>query len=74
MLKGHEDLRQDERVMQLFGLINTLLARDQKTVNRDLSIRRYPIIPLAPQSGKVKNKKTTKKENKNKQHKNNIKT
>eukprot|EP01088_Endostelium_zonatum_P000897 TRINITY_DN1115_c0_g2_i1.p1 TRINITY_DN1115_c0_g2~~TRINITY_DN1115_c0_g2_i1.p1 ORF type:complete len:885 (-),score=220.88 TRINITY_DN1115_c0_g2_i1:118-2463(-) len=26
LLKGHEDLRQDERVMQLFSLINTLLA------------------------------------------------
>jgi len=36
--------------MQLFGLINTLLASDQKT---DLSIRRYPIIPLSPDSGIV---------------------
>jgi FKBP12-rapamycin complex-associated protein len=27
-LKGHEDIRQDERVMQLFGLVNTLLAID----------------------------------------------
>lgn len=26
LLKGHEDLRQDKRVMQLFGLVNTLLA------------------------------------------------
>ena len=25
LLKGHEDLRQDERVMQLFGLVNALL-------------------------------------------------
>ncbi len=25
LLKGHEDLRQDERVMQLFALINTLV-------------------------------------------------
>ena len=29
LLKGHEDLRQDERVMQLFGLVNALLARDR---------------------------------------------
>ncbi|KAK5239964.1 phosphatidylinositol kinase- protein kinase tor1, partial [Cryomyces antarcticus] len=27
-LKGHEDIRQDERVMQLFGLVNTLLIHD----------------------------------------------
>ncbi|KAJ7879902.1 phosphatidylinositol 3-kinase TOR1 [Mycena olivaceomarginata] len=26
VLKGHEDLRQDERVMQLFSLVNTLLG------------------------------------------------
>ena len=25
--QGHEDLRQDERVMQLFGLVNTMLVR-----------------------------------------------
>ncbi|KAL9484111.1 hypothetical protein ACSS6W_002900 [Trichoderma asperelloides] len=30
LLKGHEDIRQDERVMQLFGLCNTLLANDSE--------------------------------------------
>lgn len=29
LLKGHEDIRQDERVMQLFGLVNTLLQIDR---------------------------------------------
>jgi hypothetical protein len=28
LLKGHEDLRQDERVMQIFGLINVLLLNN----------------------------------------------
>ncbi|KAJ7718874.1 hypothetical protein DFH07DRAFT_973125 [Mycena maculata] len=28
LLKGHEDLRQDEQVMQLFSLVNTLLSID----------------------------------------------
>lgn len=36
LLKGHEDLRQDERVMQLFGLINTMLATDRETAGRHL--------------------------------------
>ena len=36
LLKGHEDLRQDERVMQLFELINTLLAANQETFKRHL--------------------------------------
>jgi hypothetical protein len=33
-LKGHEDLRQDERVMQLFGLVNTLLKKDGMYIRR----------------------------------------
>jgi serine/threonine-protein kinase mTOR len=43
LLKGHEDLRQDERVMQLFGLVNALLVRDPQTKKHDLKIQRYPI-------------------------------
>jgi len=53
LLKGHEDLRQDERVMQLFGLTNTLLAADAATTKNDLSIRRYNVIPLSPNSGLI---------------------
>lgn len=48
LLKGHEDLRQDERVMQLFGLVNTLLMNDPKTFRHNLTIQvgklRTPII------------------------------
>ncbi|KAF8668205.1 Atypical PIKK FRAP protein kinase [Rhizoctonia solani] len=50
-LKGHEDLRQDERAMQLFGLVNTLLSQDPDSFKRALHIQRYPIIPLAPNVG-----------------------
>lgn len=53
LLKGHEDLRQDERVMQLFGLVNTLLANASHTAEKDLSIRRYAVIPLSPNSGLI---------------------
>ncbi|GFP88661.1 serine/threonine-protein kinase tor [Phtheirospermum japonicum] len=53
LLKGHEDLRQDERVMQLFGLVNTLLANSRKTAEKDLSIQRYEVIPLSPNSGLI---------------------
>ncbi|KAF7309844.1 Serine/threonine-protein kinase TOR [Mycena indigotica] len=51
VLKGHEDLRQDERVMQLFSLVNTLLSVDTKSFQRRLHIQRYPVIPLAPNAG-----------------------
>ena len=50
---GHEDLRQDKRVMQLFGLVNTLLANDNDTAKKDLRIRGYSVIPLSPNSGLI---------------------
>lgn len=53
LLKGHEDLRQDERVMQLFSLVNTLLATDPETFKRHLNIHRYAVIPLSPNSGLI---------------------
>jgi FKBP12-rapamycin complex-associated protein len=53
LLKGHEDTRQDERVMQLFGLVNTLLATDPKTCKKDLYIRRYPVTPLSHGAGLI---------------------
>jgi serine/threonine-protein kinase mTOR len=51
MLKGHEDMRQDERVMQLFGLCNTLLSLDSECFKRHLNIQRYLVIPLSQSSG-----------------------
>ena len=53
LLKGHEDIRQDERVMQLFGLVNALLLRDHQTRKHDLKIQRYAISPLSHDCGVV---------------------
>ena len=53
LLKGHEDMRQDERVMQFFGLVNTLLSIDPQTSKKDLWIRRYPVIPLSQNTGLI---------------------
>lgn len=53
LLKGHEDPRQDERVMQLFGLVNTLLLQEPETCRRNLTIQRYSIIPLSQNSGLI---------------------
>ncbi|KAI9736363.1 MAG: phosphatidylinositol kinase- protein kinase tor1 [Cirrosporium novae-zelandiae] len=50
-LKGHEDIRQDERVMQLFGLVNTLLTNDSESFKRHLNIQGFPAIPLSQNSG-----------------------
>ncbi|EMS15353.1 FKBP12-rapamycin complex-associated protein [Entamoeba histolytica HM-3:IMSS] len=52
-LKGHEDLRQDERVMQLFGLVNDLLASNSITSTHHLFITCYDVIPLSTMSGLI---------------------
>ncbi|KAJ2827048.1 phosphatidylinositol kinase- protein kinase tor1, partial [Coemansia sp. 'formosensis'] len=51
ILKGNEDMRQDERAMQLFGLIKLLLSRDTETARRSLSIEQFPVIPLSANCG-----------------------
>lgn len=53
LLKGHEDLRQDERVMQLFVLINALLKNDPETHKRHLAIERFSVIPLSQNTGLI---------------------
>eukprot|EP01117_Protostelium_nocturnum_P012841 TRINITY_DN4758_c0_g1_i1.p1 TRINITY_DN4758_c0_g1~~TRINITY_DN4758_c0_g1_i1.p1 ORF type:complete len:2361 (-),score=843.62 TRINITY_DN4758_c0_g1_i1:69-7151(-) len=53
LLKGHEDLRQDERVMQLFGLVNALLRSKVQTQRAQLKIERYAVVPLTPNSGLI---------------------
>merc|ERR1739842_152327 len=53
LLKGHEDLRQDERVMQLFGLVNTLLIGNPDTFRRNLTIQRFAVVPLSTNSGLI---------------------
>ncbi|GMR53581.1 hypothetical protein PMAYCL1PPCAC_23776, partial [Pristionchus mayeri] len=53
LLKGHEDPRQDERVMQFFGLINTLLLHNGDTSRRNVTIERYSITALSQKSGLI---------------------
>ena len=53
LLKGREDIRQDQRVMQFFSLVNNCLKVDLETSNRHLKIRTFPVIPLSPNSGLI---------------------
>jgi FKBP12-rapamycin complex-associated protein len=39
--------------MQLFGLVNALLRNDDQTKKIRLSIQRYTVIPLSPNSGLI---------------------
>lgn len=37
--------------MQFFDLVNNLLLEDIETKRRSLEIQRYPVIPIAPNTG-----------------------
>ncbi|KAJ1444226.1 kinase-like domain-containing protein, partial [Pelagophyceae sp. CCMP2097] len=55
LLKGHEDLRQDERVMQLYRLVNALLAKAQRPGRHGgaPALRRYAVLPLSNSLGLI---------------------
>nr|CAB3461729.1 unnamed protein product [Digitaria exilis] len=44
---------EDAELTKLFGLVNTLLENSRKTSEKDLSIQRYAVIPLSPNSGLI---------------------
>lgn len=51
LLKGHEDMRQDERVMQFIGLIDTIFMSDNEATSVGLSLPQYAVIPLTDNVG-----------------------
>lgn len=53
LLKGNEDLRLDQRIMQFFNLINSLLKNNRNTADLKVEIIDYPIIPFAPNAGLI---------------------
>ena len=54
LLKGHEDLRQDERVIQIFNLVNLLLNKENLSKQKNLTyITVYSVIPLSHKSGLI---------------------
>jgi len=53
LLKSHEDLRQDERIIQVFSYVNSILSLDKETSSKKLLIPIYPVIPLSHQTGLI---------------------
>ena len=51
LLKGHEDLRQDERVMQFIQLVNAIFAYDAGSMAQGLNITSYAVVPLSDNVG-----------------------
>ena len=53
LLKGNEDLRQDERVMQFFTMVNRLLIANTETCKQELFVRTYSVTPLSDSCGLI---------------------
>ena len=53
LLKGNEDLRLDQRIMQFFNLINNLVKTNRNTADLGVSILDYAIVPFAPNAGLI---------------------
>ncbi|XP_026183019.1 DNA-dependent protein kinase catalytic subunit isoform X2 [Mastacembelus armatus] len=51
LVKGGEDLRQDQRIEQLFAVMNILLSHDTSCTYRSLQLHTYQVIPLTTRIG-----------------------
>ena len=48
LVKGGEDLRQDQRIEQLFEMMKQLFSEDPACKKRRLTLRTYQVIPMTP--------------------------
>ncbi|XP_062935178.1 DNA-dependent protein kinase catalytic subunit [Cynocephalus volans] len=53
LVKGGEDLRQDQRVEQLFEIMNVILSRDAACSQRNMQLRTYRIVPMTSRLGLI---------------------
>lgn len=51
LVKGGEDLRLDQRVQQLFAIMNTIFKEDPSCENRDLNIKTFKVVPVSNRLG-----------------------
>lgn len=53
LLKGHEDLRLDARIMQLLHVVNGMLCSNRSTKGPGLSARYYSVTPISGRAGLI---------------------
>ena len=53
LIKGGEDLRLDQRVQQLFGIMNRIFAEDPSCENRDLNLKIFKVVPITNRLGSL---------------------
>lgn len=51
LVKGGEDLRQDQRIEQLFEVMNVILSRDAACSQRNMQLRTYRVVPMTSRCG-----------------------
>ncbi|XP_044280098.1 DNA-dependent protein kinase catalytic subunit isoform X2 [Varanus komodoensis] len=53
LVKGGEDLRQDQRIEQLFDVMNIVLLRDAACSQRNMQLKTYQVIPMTTRIGLI---------------------
>ncbi|XP_076445486.1 DNA-dependent protein kinase catalytic subunit-like [Babylonia areolata] len=53
LVKGGEDLRQDQRIEQLFVIMNRVMEKDAVCRARSLKLKTYQVIPMNPRVGLI---------------------
>uniref|UniRef100_A0A8C5WDN6 DNA-dependent protein kinase catalytic subunit n=1 Tax=Leptobrachium leishanense TaxID=445787 RepID=A0A8C5WDN6_9ANUR len=53
LVKGGEDLRQDQRIEQLFSIMNTILSKDAACSQRHMLLKTYQVIPMTTRLGLI---------------------
>nr|XP_033789602.1 DNA-dependent protein kinase catalytic subunit isoform X2 [Geotrypetes seraphini] len=53
LVKGGEDLRQDQRIQQLFDVMNIILSQDAACSQRNMQIKTYQVIPMTARLGLI---------------------
>uniref|UniRef100_A0A8C0BSB7 DNA-dependent protein kinase catalytic subunit n=1 Tax=Buteo japonicus TaxID=224669 RepID=A0A8C0BSB7_9AVES len=54
LVKGGEDLRQDQRIEQLFDVMNIVLSQDATCSQRNMQLKTYQVIPMTTRLGLIK--------------------
>ncbi|XP_036376580.1 DNA-dependent protein kinase catalytic subunit isoform X1 [Megalops cyprinoides] len=53
LVKGGEDLRQDQRIEQLFSVMNTILSHDASCSQRNMALITYQVVPMTTRIGLI---------------------
>jgi len=53
LVKGGEDMRLDQRIEQIFSVMNTIFIKDKNCLERELRINTFEVIPVSKKLGMV---------------------